>query len=192
MAGINEKLLNKKIKEISKIKEEKIKLIIYGNPLSSKRPRTGRFGNFYVPDAAKNKKKIREEIIGQLKNFNLKEDIIYTDFSFKINAYLPIPKNFSLIDKELAELKYIRPIIKPDTDNILKTYLDALNKYLFHDDSQCISSICNKYYSKNPRVVIIIKYKNNFSSTFFKTRSTKLKLNTTNNKSLNSKKNKRK
>ena len=120
MSGINKKLLNKKIKKISRIKEKKLKLIIYGNPLSSKRPRTGRFGNFYVPDAAKNKKKIREAIIGQLKDFDLKNDIIYTDFKFKINVYLPIPKNFSLVDKELAELKYIKPIIKTDTDNILK------------------------------------------------------------------------
>ena len=188
MSDINEKLLNKKIKKISRIKEKKLKLIIYGNPLSSKRPRTGRFGNFYVPDAAKNKKKIREAIIGQLKDFDLKNDIIYTDFKFKINVYLPIPKNFSLIDKELAELKYIKPIIKPDTDNILKTYLDALNKYLFYDDSQCISSICNKYYSKNPRVIIIIIYKDDFSSTFFNTRSKKLKVNFINNKSLNRKK----
>ena len=46
---------------------------------------------------------------------------------------------------------------KPDSDNIIKIVLDALNKVAFYDDAQ-VSKICfEKRYSKMPRLEITIQ-----------------------------------
>ena len=47
-------------------------------------------------------------------------------------------------------------MVKPDVDNIIKIYLDALNKIAYNDDNQVVSIICNKYYSDRPYVEIEI------------------------------------
>ncbi len=46
------------------------------------------------------------------------------------------------------------PVCKPDTDNYIKTLLDAGNKYLWHDDSQIVSITALKIYGAPPRIEI--------------------------------------
>ena len=43
---------------------------------------------------------------------------------------------------------------KPDADNIIKCILDALNGLAYHDDSQVVGVICQKFYAEVPRTVI--------------------------------------
>lgn len=50
----------------------------------------------------------------------------------------------------------IRPIIKPDTDNIIKAVLDALNGLAYEDDSEVVSVTAKKYYSAEPRVEVAL------------------------------------
>ena len=45
---------------------------------------------------------------------------------------------------------------KPDIDNVVKVYADALNHLAYHDDSQVVSITCEKYYSEEPRVEVIL------------------------------------
>ena len=49
-----------------------------------------------------------------------------------------------------------RPTKKPDIDNVVKVYADALNHLAYHDDSQVVSITCEKYYSEEPRVEVIL------------------------------------
>jgi hypothetical protein len=78
-----------KIKDIKKFKIG-FDIEIGVEPKPSKRPRAGMFGNFYVPDAAKNKK----EILGFLKRA-LPEDFktIETAIILEFNFYLPVPED---------------------------------------------------------------------------------------------------
>ena len=55
----------------------------------------------------------------------------------------------------------IRPVTKPDTDNILKIVKDALNGVLWKDDAQVVSDKVEKFYSQELRLVISVEYLNN-------------------------------
>lgn len=78
-----------------------------------------------------------------------------------VKAFYPIPQAFSRLKKEQALQGEIRPMTKPDTDNIIKVVLDALNGIAYYDDKQVISVSCEKWYSKNGRLVIELKEKEN-------------------------------
>jgi Holliday junction resolvase RusA-like endonuclease len=157
------------IKKRSKIKS--IDFFIDHEPKPSKRPRKGKY-SFYVPDASKNKKEVRSLIQSQIpEGFEKIPTEIYID----IKCYLPMLEGFSKTDKYLAEKGIIRPITKPDVDNLEKTYLDALNNYIWDDDGQIIDGRTRKYYSVHPRVEIKIKYRNIFLSALLEGYSKKRK-----------------
>lgn len=77
--------------------------------------------------------------------------------SVYISAYFPIPKSTSKKKHQQMIDGVIRHTKKPDTDNIVKACLDALNGIAFYDDSQVCELIIAKYYSDSPRVDISIK-----------------------------------
>ena len=54
----------------------------------------------------------------------------------------------------------IRPLSKPDFDNVEKKYSDMYNGNIWIDDSIVISSSFNKYYSELPRIEITLRYMN--------------------------------
>lgn len=77
--------------------------------------------------------------------------------AIKTVAYFEIPKSKPKRFQEQARNGQIRPITKPDTDNIGKNIKDALNKIAFPDDSQFVTEIIEKRYSDTPRTEILIK-----------------------------------
>lgn len=60
----------------------------------------------------------------------------------------------------LAELGMIRPLSKPDFDNVEKKYSDMYTGNIWVDDSIVIESNFNKYYSELPRIEITLRYMN--------------------------------
>ena len=50
----------------------------------------------------------------------------------------------------------IRPTKKPDWDNIGKVVSDSLNQIAYRDDAQIVDSQVRKFYSRLPRIEIII------------------------------------
>lgn len=74
-----------------------------------------------------------------------------------IRAFYPIPQSFSRAKRNAAENGELRPITKPDCDNIIKVILDALNGVAYYDDKQVICVSCNKYYADVGCVKISIK-----------------------------------
>ena len=76
--------------------------------------------------------------------------------SVEINCYFGIPKSTSKKNKLLMLSHTIRPIKKPDLDNIAKICLDALNSLAYKDDSQVVDLIISKWHSNEPRVCIQI------------------------------------
>ena len=51
----------------------------------------------------------------------------------------------------------IRPVVKPDLDNVAKLICDALNGLAWHDDNAIVDMQVRKFYSTQPRVEVIIK-----------------------------------
>jgi Holliday junction resolvase RusA-like endonuclease len=70
-----------------------------------------------------------------------------------VAAYLPIPKSWSKLKQESARLGRIRPISKPDADNLGKC-VDSCNKIIWLDDSQIVAMHLYKFYSDKPQLMI--------------------------------------
>lgn len=75
----------------------------------------------------------------------------------RIVAYYEIPQSTSKKKRKLMLEHRIRPMKKPDWDNIGKIVCDSLNKIAYYDDSRVVDSQVRKFYSENPRVEVIIR-----------------------------------
>lgn len=81
---------------------------------------------------------------------------VYAEFI----SYFPTPKIYSQEKKFLSEIGLIRPISKPDFDNIEKKYADMFNKTIWLDDIFVLDSRLSKYYSILPRLEIRLHFMN--------------------------------
>ena len=149
------------IERINNIKWHDINLVVYLLPKATPRPRTN-YSNkvFYVSGALNNKKKF-EKIV---KSLNL--PLIETPIIVDIKCYFPTPSSMSVLEKLVSEFGFIRPITKPDWDNVAKTYCDAIQSSLIKDDSLIIDGRCRKYYSVKPRIEMKLSYMEEHDSIF--------------------------
>lgn len=85
------------------------------------------------------------------------EDLKGKMLKISIIEYREIPSSKSKKFKNEALEGRLRPITKPDTDNIAKNIKDGLNKIAYPDDSQIVVEHIEKRYSNNPRVEVTIK-----------------------------------
>ena len=87
----------------------------------------------------------------------------FTGFiSFKITFYMPRPKSHYRTGKYSHLLKANARAfhnVKPDIDNLVKFYMDLMNKVFYVDDSQIWALAAIKVYSweNNPRTEVIIQ-----------------------------------
>ena len=58
---------------------------------------------------------------------------------------------------QLMRERKIRPMKKPDFDNIGKIVCDSLNDIAYHDDAQIVDAQVRKFFSDDPRVVVTIQ-----------------------------------
>lgn len=152
------------IQHISKLKWKKETFTFYVIPKATPRPRgfmRGRNVHFYVKGADDHKKFIKF----YLKN---REDIelIQTSVKFDCKVFLPIPSTMRSVEQLAAELGFIRPMAKPDWDNLAKTYCDMINDVIIADDKNIVEGRLRKYYSIKPRIEITLEYLEDFDSDF--------------------------
>ena len=74
----------------------------------------------------------------------------------ELSVYISMPKSFSKIKKQRALAGELRPLIKPDCDNISKNILDALNGIAYPDDKQIVELVIKKYYADSDMVQVMI------------------------------------
>lgn len=131
-------------------------IILYEEPIGKPRPRFKRVkgknqvysGNEYY------RKKAFEEILTEEKLNQFKQHLIATPCKIDYDVYLKTPKAFNKSETLLAEIGSIRPLNKPDWDNIGKEYSDLFNELVWIDDIVVISATVNKFYSILPRIEI--------------------------------------
>ena len=178
------KISDAKLKDIIDTKDKMLQqmyympelfVVIYEIPEGSPRPRA-RFikskGNNILANARSNPgfiqvysitgaadKKFMQEFKTN-NDFDFLESLIYTPCSVKYDAYFKTPSIFNSKEKMLAELGMIRPLSKPDFDNVEKKYSDMYTGNIWVDDSIVIESNFNKYYSELPRMEITLRYMN--------------------------------
>jgi Holliday junction resolvase RusA-like endonuclease len=133
-----------------------VQFTIYGSVKGKDRPRVtvrGGYAMAYTPKETVNYENLVKYIYSQECNHYFDEKRpLYAN----IYAFYGIPKSTSKKKALEMENKLIRPMKKPDVDNISKIILDALNKIAYADDSQICRLCIGKYYSNRPRVEVEI------------------------------------
>ena len=170
-----------KCDEIIRIREQMLQsfkfspelfIVLYEEPEGAPRPRARFMGNNLSSIAKSNPgyiqiysltgeadRKYMKRLVTD-SEFNQLDSLICTPCSVRYEAYFKTPSNFNTMDKYLAEIGIIRPITKPDFDNIEKKYSDMYNGNIWLDDALVIESSFAKFYSILPRVEISLKYLN--------------------------------
>ena len=129
---------------------------VEGIPKGKGRPRFARKGNFvraYTPKTTHD----YEHHIAETYVYKGGTAFDYPYLGVYIIAYFPIPKSTRKADRLLMETGCVWHNKKPDTDNVAKSVLDALNGIAWNDDKQVVSLKVKKYYGKVPKVIIKIK-----------------------------------
>jgi Holliday junction resolvase RusA-like endonuclease len=123
---------------------------ILGTPVAKGRPRLGKYGTYTPEKTVEYENLIRT--IYQTEGHPKHEGYV----GLVVRTYMPIPKSTSKKNRALMIEGEIRPAKRPDADNILKIYGDALNGIAWDDDSQVVAGHVMKWYSEQPRVEVII------------------------------------
>lgn len=134
-----------------------IQFTVYGEPVAQGRPRFTTIGGHpsaYDPKESKSYKQIvRGEAVKVRPEVPLAGAI-----SLTVKVYRSIPKSFSKKKTAAAISGDLRPITKPDLDNVIKGIKDALKSVIWRDDSQVVDlADSGKWYSDVPRVEITIR-----------------------------------
>jgi Holliday junction resolvase RusA-like endonuclease len=75
--------------------------------------------------------------------------------SVNIEARVPVPMSWSQKKRSSALCGEVKPMTKPDIDNIVKTW-DALNHVVFNDDRQIVQASVRKVYHEKPALIITV------------------------------------
>lgn len=145
-----------------------MKFIIPGKPIAKARARLVRRGNFVSSFDPQHKEKAavkdllakgldqafsseNKQIVMEASNLAAIES-----FDVSLRFYLPIPDRLNLAQKNAKLWGFEPPTHKPDVDNLAKFYLDCANGILWDDDARVVALNAIKYYSKEPRVEILL------------------------------------
>jgi Holliday junction resolvase RusA-like endonuclease len=74
----------------------------------------------------------------------------------EISVDLPVPQSWSAKRQDAAQRGDIRPTTRPDTDNYVKSALDAINAMVVADDSLVVELAAIKQYALAPQLTITI------------------------------------
>ena len=132
------------------IKVRNVTLIIYGEPVPQGRPKFARVGNRVItydpPKSQKYKDIVKLWATNQLKlidDFKMFESAVCVDVTF----FLRIPPSWPKKKRTEAECGVMRPIVKPDLDNLYKSLTDALTGLVWKDDSIITDAAIHKRYT---------------------------------------------
>ena len=131
-------------------------LIINAAPIAKGRPKFARMGNFvraYTPKQTVTYENIVKAAVME-KMAVERLSMSFGPLRVELHFLMPIPQSWSGKKKARAEMGEIAPTTKPDADNLAKAVLDAMNKLLFHDDSQIVELLIVKRYGNSPQTLI--------------------------------------
>jgi Holliday junction resolvase RusA-like endonuclease len=133
-----------------------IEFEIQGKVKAKQSFKIGKNGFKYTPaDVKEYANWVRLCFINKYPNWNI-EQFKNKPLEVIIDAFVSTPKSFSNKKTEQALKGEIRPLTKPDADNIAKNIDDALNGIAYPDDKQITCLQVNKVYSMIDTVRVTI------------------------------------
>lgn len=167
-----DRIIDKRNAMLNSLFYHDIDLVLYQLPEGTPRPRfrlvnrtnftdcalsNGQFVHVYNLYAKEDNMYMNRMVESEIRNL---DHLICTPINVVFNIFLKTPNTFNTEDTFLSEMGLIRPIIKPDYDNLAKKYSDMSNHNIWLDDQFVISGTVNRYYSILPRIEINIRYLN--------------------------------
>lgn len=136
----------------------KLKFVVPGEPKGKGRPRVETHGDYArartPEDTVIYENLIKTMYIQQCSRAHFEKDV---PLDVRIVAYYNIPASTSQKKKAMMAAHLLRPLKKPDCDNVAKAVMDSLNKLAYHDDAQVVDFQFRKFFSFRPRLVITIQ-----------------------------------
>lgn len=134
-----------------------MELIFNIEPQQQERPRAtgrGKFIRMYdPPKTAKFKRELK-----QLARLEMQgKDKFDSAISVTIRFFRRVQKSISKREHARRTKGHVRPIVKPDLDNYIKSTLDALNGVIWTDDAAIVELNTSKWYADDPRIEIEVK-----------------------------------
>ena len=128
---------------------------VIGEIVGKERPRVNTYTNMiYTPPRTKD----YENLIRQYFMIKYpKHKLLTNRISVEIIAYMKIPKNTSKKKKQEMLYGLVSPTKKPDADNIAKSILDAMNKFVFKDDNLVSKITVEKRYGEEEKVYVKVE-----------------------------------
>lgn len=128
---------------------------VIGDIIGKERPRVNSYtGMIYTPNRTKDYEMLIKQYF-RIKYPNHRE--LEGRLSVEIIAYMRIPKNTSKKKAEEMLNGNVSPTRKPDIDNIAKSALDAMNKFVFKDDNQISKMKIEKKYGEIEKIYIKVE-----------------------------------
>ena len=130
---------------------------VYGEPVGKGRPRFARRGNFVSTYSPQKTKTYEDEIRMMARAAMGSSEVLETPVTVAIYIRVGIPASFSKQKRKDALEGILKPTKKPDADNILKCFLDAMNGIVYLDDKQVVNIHLTKLYAEIPAVEVMVK-----------------------------------
>ena len=134
---------------------------IPGDPVGKERAKIARFGKYvkmYTPD-----KTLTYEQVVRFHALEVWEKmgiplLDSVPITIVVDCFLSVPKSWSKKKQALALAGRVRPVTKPDWDNLGKIVSDALNQVIYRDDSAIWCATVIKRYDAYPRTQVTLTW----------------------------------
>lgn len=131
--------------------------IVYGEPVGKGRPRFARRGKFTSTYTPQKTKTYEDEIRMMAKAAMGSSEPLDTPMTVAIYIRVGIPASYSKQKRKDALAGIIKPMKKPDLDNVAKCFLDSMNEIVYLDDKQVVNLHVTKVYAETPAVEVMVK-----------------------------------
>jgi Holliday junction resolvase RusA-like endonuclease len=130
-----------------------ITFTVLGEPVGKARQRVTRFGTYTPEKTVLYENLIKTEYRRQCNDHRFDDK---QPLCMEVKAEYMIPASASKAKRAAMARGEIRPMKKPDWDNVGKVVSDALNKLAYRDDTQIVDCTVRKFYSESPKITVKI------------------------------------
>jgi len=130
---------------------------VEGTPVGKGRPKFARRGNFvstYTPEKTRSYENAIRKVVKAAMGSS---EPLETPISVYLYITKPVPSSYSKKRSKDCLTGIERPMKKPDGDNILKCFLDAMNGIVYVDDVQVVDFHVKVVYGTIGLVEVLVK-----------------------------------
>ena len=136
---------------------------VQGQPQGKGRPRMTKSGHVYTPAKTREyEERIRNAAMSEMGRSKILPWKDKQPLKVIIECFFALPKSATKRQRiDVLEHRAF-PLKKPDIDNVAKSILDAMNGYVYGDDSQVTDLVITKRYDCEDAFVIVTVKENDY------------------------------